>query len=81
MSRNAVDAAAIAIGAFLFNFNRLTRDVEEIEEIKKGNVAPALVLGAVLVVLALVAAPGLETALDGLLPLPTLARDEVIAPS
>jgi hypothetical protein len=75
----AVGAAAIAVGAFLFG--RLTRGVDEIEEIRKGNIAPALVLGAVMVVIALVAAPGLETALEGLLPLPTLARDEVLAPS
>lgn len=75
----AVGAAAIAIGAFIFG--RLTRGVDELEEIKKGSVAPALVLGAVMVVIALVAQPGLETALDGLLPLPTLARDELVAPS
>jgi len=74
-----VGALALAFGVFVFN--RLTRGVDEIEEIRKGNVAPAVVLGAVMVVLALVAAPGLETALEGLLPLPTLARDEVIAPS
>lgn len=75
----AVGATAIAIGVFLFG--RLTKGVDEVEEIKKGSVAPALVLGAVMVVIALMAAPGLETALDGLLPLPTLARDEMIAPS
>ena len=75
----AVGAAAIAVGTFLFV--RVTRGVDELAEIRKGNVAPALVLGAVMVVIALVAAPGLETALDGLLPLPELARDEVMAPS
>jgi len=75
----AVGACAIAIGAFLFG--RLTRGVDELAEIRKGNIAPALVLGAVMVVIALVAAPGLETALEGLLPLPQLARDEVLAPS
>ena len=36
---------------------------------------PALVLAAVMLVTALVAAPGLQTVLDGLLPLPTLGRD------
>ncbi len=75
----AVGAATLAIGTFLFS--RLTRGVDELAQIRKGNVAPALVLGAVMVVIALVVAPGLETALDGLLPLPTLARDEVVAPS
>jgi uncharacterized membrane protein YjfL (UPF0719 family) len=74
-----VGAAALAIGAFLFS--RLTRGVDEIAQIRKGNVAPAIVLGTVMVVIALMVAPGLETALDGLLPLPTLARDEVVAPS
>jgi len=62
-------------------FARLTRDVDEIEEIKKGNVAPALVLGGVVIVLALTTAPGLEMALTGLLPLPTLGRDELVLPS
>ncbi|MDC0748001.1 DUF350 domain-containing protein [Polyangium mundeleinium] len=75
----AVGAAALTVGTFVFV--RLTRGVDELAEIRKGNVAPALVLGAVMVVIALVAAPGLETALDGLLPLPQLARDEVMAPS
>jgi len=75
----AVGAATLAIGTFLFS--RLTRGVDEIAQIRKGNVAPAIVLGTVMVVVALVVAPGLETALDGLLPLPTLARDEVVAPS
>lgn len=75
----AVGAATLAIGTFLFS--RLTRGVDEIAQIRKGNIAPAIVLGTVMVVIALVVAPGLETALDGLLPLPTLARDEVVAPS
>jgi uncharacterized membrane protein YjfL (UPF0719 family) len=74
----AVGAAVLGIGAFLFG--RMTRGVDELAEIRKGNVAPALVLGAVMVVIALMAAPGLETALDGLLPLPKLARDEMVEP-
>ncbi len=74
----AVGAAVLGIGVVLFG--RMTRGVDELAEIRKGNVAPALVLGAVMVVIALMAAPGLETALDGLLPLPTLARDELVEP-
>lgn len=74
-----VGAASLAIGIALFS--RLTRGVDEVAQIRKGNVAPAIVLGTVMIVIALVVAPGLETALDGLLPLPTLARDEVVAPS
>ncbi len=75
----AVGAGVIAIGTAIFA--RLTRGIDEIAEIRNGNVAPALVLGAVMVVMALMTAPGLQTALDGLLPLPTLGRDQLIAPS
>lgn len=74
-----VGALVLALGTWLFT--KLTRGVNELEEIRKGNVAPAVVLAAVMVVLALMTSPGLQTALDGLLPLPELARDEVVTPS
>jgi uncharacterized membrane protein YjfL (UPF0719 family) len=75
----AVGAGAIAIGAALFV--RLTRGVDELAEIRRGNAAPALMLGAVIVLIALMTAPGLQTTLDGLLPLPQLARDVVVEPA
>lgn len=75
----AVGAAVIALGALIFTY--LTRGVDELAEIKRGNISPALVLGAVMIVMAMMTAPGLQTALDGLLPLPVLARDQMIAPS
>jgi uncharacterized membrane protein YjfL (UPF0719 family) len=74
-----VGAVVLALGTWLFT--RLTRGVDEIDEIRKGNVAPAIVLAAVMVVLALMTAPGLENALEGLLPLPQLGRDQIYAPS
>ncbi|MCA9618612.1 MAG: DUF350 domain-containing protein [Myxococcales bacterium] len=74
-----VGVIVLALGTFLFT--RLTRGVDELEEIRKGNLAPALVLAAVMVVLAMMTAPGLRMALDGLLPLPVLGRDQVVAPS
>ncbi len=74
-----VGALVLAGGTFLFT--KLTRGVDEMAEIRKGNVAPAVVLAAVMIVLALLTAPGLQTALDGLLPLPALGRDQVTAPS
>lgn len=70
-----VSAAVLALGTWLFT--KLTRGVDEMAEIRAGNVAPALVLAAVMVVMAIMTAPGLEMALDGLLPLPVLARDQV----
>jgi uncharacterized membrane protein YjfL (UPF0719 family) len=74
-----VSALVLALGTFLFT--KLTRGVNEMEEIRNGNLAPAVVLAAVMVVMALMTAPGLRTALDGLLPLPTLGRDQVSAPA
>jgi uncharacterized membrane protein YjfL (UPF0719 family) len=75
----AVGLGVLRLGTFLFD--RLTHGVDEMAEIQKGNLAPAIVLGGVVIVLALMTAPGLEMALDGLLPLPTLGRDEMIAPA
>ena len=66
---------ALVLGAGVWLFGRLTRGVDEMAEIRRGNVAPAIVLSAVMLVLALLTAPGLEMALDGLLPLPALGRD------
>jgi uncharacterized membrane protein YjfL (UPF0719 family) len=69
----ATGALVLAAGTLLFD--RLTGGVDEIEQIRAGNVAPAVVVGAVLIVLALLIAPGLETALEGLLPVPELPED------
>jgi len=74
-----VGALVITIGIQIFV--RLTSDVDELAEIRKGNVAPALALAAVIVVMSLLAAPGLRSILDGLLPLPELPRDVIPMPS
>lgn len=74
-----VSAAVLALGTWVFT--RLTRNVDEMAEIRRGNAAPAIVLAAVMVVLAMMTAPGLEMALEGLVPLPELARDEVSGPA
>ncbi len=75
----AVGLLVLVLGSFLFGW--LTKGVDELAEIRKGNVAPALVLGGVVIVLALVTAPGLQMALEGLLPIPTLQRDEGLMPA
>jgi len=74
----AVGAAVLVLG--IRSFVRLTPGVDEVAEIRQGNVAGALVLAAMLVVLALLAQQGVETMLDALLPLPTLGRD-MVAPA
>ena len=77
--------AALAVGVLILSvgtraFIGLTPDVDEIAEIRGGNVASALILAVVLVVMAMLAQLGVQTMLDGLLPLPKLGRDGLVAP-
>ena len=78
--------AALLLGALVISLGtqiaiRLTPDIDEIEEIRKGNLSCALLMAAIMVTLALLAQEGLQMVLDGMLPMPTLARDSVIGPS
>lgn len=68
-----IGSLVMALGVSIYG--RLTRGVDELAEVRRGNPAPALVLSCVIVVMALVVEPGLRAALDGLLPLPVLPRD------
>lgn len=74
----AVGALVLLVGARLFD--RMTPGLDEHAEVRAGNVSAALVLAAVLLVLALLTAPGLQAALDGLLPFPRLPPDTYRAP-
>ena len=74
-----IGAIVLAVGAR--GFDRLTVGIDEFAEVKNGNVAAAIVLACVLIVVALLVSPGLSTMLDGLLPFPDLARDVIIPPS
>jgi uncharacterized membrane protein YjfL (UPF0719 family) len=73
-----VGAAVLALG--IRSFARLTPEIDEVQEIREGNIASALTLTAMVVVLAFLAQQGLATTLDALLPLPTLGRD-LVAPA
>lgn len=74
-----VGAGVLALGALLFD--RITPGLDELEEVRRGNVALALVLSAILVVVALLTAPGLQAALNGLIPFPELPADMFRAPA
>ncbi|QSQ13328.1 DUF350 domain-containing protein [Myxococcus landrumensis] len=73
-----VGVAVLALGILLFD--RMTPGIDELEEVRKGNVAAALILAAILLVLALLTAPGLQAALNGLIPFPQLPEGTVVAP-
>ena len=66
----ALGSALLALGVWIFN--RLTPGIDEIAAVRAGKIGPALVLGAILITLALLAAPGLEAILSGLVPYPQL---------
>lgn len=74
-----VGTGVLALGALLFN--RMTPGLDELAEVRRGNVALALVLAAVLVVIALLTAPGLQATLNGLIPFPELPSSTLRAPA
>ncbi len=72
----ALGTGLLFLGVWLFN--RLTPGIDEVAAVGMGKVAPALVLGAILFVLALLAAPGLEALLAGLVPFPQLPTGTMV---
>jgi uncharacterized membrane protein YjfL (UPF0719 family) len=74
-----VGTAVLALGVMLFD--KMTPGLDELAEVRRGNVALALVLSAILVVIALLTAPGLQAALNGLIPFPRLPEGVLRAPT
>lgn len=68
----ALALGSVLLGLGVWLFNRLTPGIDEVAAVRAGKVGPALVLGAILVSFALLAAPGLEALLSGLVPYPAL---------
>lgn len=69
------------LGTGVLLFDRMTPGIDELAEVRKGNVAAALILAAILLVLALLTAPGLQAALNGLIPFPQLPEGTLRAPA
>ena len=67
---SALGLGASGIAAGVVAYGALTRRVDELGEVVDGNAAPALIIAAIMVAIAMLIAPGLETLLDGLLPMP-----------
>lgn len=66
----ALGTATIGVGVRLFV--AMTSHIDEMAEIQAGNLAVAIGLAAMIVVLAILVSPGVEGILDGLLPWPEL---------
>ncbi len=69
------------LGTGVLLFDRMTPGIDELAEVRRGNVAAALILSAILLVLALLTAPGLQAALNGLIPFPQLPEGALRAPA
>ncbi|MEJ2194905.1 MAG: DUF350 domain-containing protein [Ignavibacteriaceae bacterium] len=73
-------AGIVAIGSIyigLHIFMRLTKDLNELNEIKENNIAVSIYLSIIIIVLALLLEPGIRTVLDALIPFPEVSFIDV----
>lgn len=68
----------IAIWLAIISFLKLTRDIDEFAEIKKGNIAVALVLAISIVIMGYFLADGIKTLLDAVVPFPSSIDIEIM---
>ena len=56
---------------------RLTKDLDELKEIKENNIAVSIYLSIIIIALALLLEPGIRTILDALIPFPPVSFIDV----
>lgn len=69
----AFSAIYIAMQIFLW----LTKDLDEMKEIKNNNIAVSIVLGIIIISIALILQPGIKTVLDALIPFPPVSLIDI----
>jgi uncharacterized membrane protein YjfL (UPF0719 family) len=73
-------AGIVALGSIyigLYFFMRLTKDLDELKEIKENNIAVSIYLSIIIIALALLLEPGTRTILDALIPFPPVSFIDV----
>ena len=65
----------IYIGLQIFIW--LTKDLDELNEIKENNIAVGILLGIIIVSIALLLQPGIVTVLDSLIPFPSVSLIDI----
>ncbi len=65
--------AFFAVYISLLFFMKLTKDLDELMEIKKNNVAVSVFLSVIIIAIALLLEPGIRTMLDALIPFPPIS--------
>ena len=66
-----VALGSIYIGLYVFMY--LTKDLDELKEIKENNIAVSIFLSVIIIALALLLEPGIRTILDALIPFPPVS--------
>lgn len=80
MLGHIIAAGVIAFAAIyiaLKFFMWLTKDLDELSEIKQNNIAVSIYLGIIIVAFALLLEPGVRTILDALIPFPPVTLKEI----
>ena len=80
MLGHIVLAGIVALGSIyigLHIFMRLTKDLDELKEIKENNIAVSIYLSIIIIALALLLEPGIRTILDALIPFPPVSFIDV----
>ena len=75
MVAGAIAFISIYVALSLYTF--LTRDLDELDEIKKNNIAVSIVLGVVIISISLLMQQGIKSILDALIPFPTISIKDV----
>jgi uncharacterized membrane protein YjfL (UPF0719 family) len=67
----------IAIYLAINLYTHLTKDIDEIAEIKNNNIAISIVLGVVIVAISFLMQQGIKSILDALIPFPTITLKDI----
>jgi len=70
--------ALVAIWIAFRLFLRLTKDIDEMSEIRRNNIAVALVLGSMIIVIGLFLSQGIQSILSTLIPMPVFGNIQVM---
>ena len=74
----AIILANLSVWTAMHSFLRLTRDLDELAEIRGNNVAVAVTLGVTVAVMGLFISDGLSSLMQALVPFPTFQPVEVL---
>ena len=69
--------AFIIIFIALSLYTHLTRELDEMEEIKNNNIAVSIVLGVVIISISLLMQQGIKSILDALIPFPAITLKDI----